>query len=513
MRDRRFLHLRQDRKKLELRLLFRFLTLLAAVVLISSVPVQARPLSANDPPVVFQSAPDISTLVDRLPYLLGYEHPMNYLVLVQITDELRPNGGFIKFVIFVRLENGTPTEIHAYDVTRIEPVGSGAFDWVKTGIRTLPPSPIEKYMGLGNWVLRDANWWGDFRNSAAQIVHFWEEAGFDPVDGVIAVNDLGLSALLDVIGGIKLADGATLTGTNFKDYAIAHFYQGDQSTWSALQQNTADSLIGAFAASAVNIPRLRLPLILSAMSAQAFNHNVMAVLSDPETAEILNDLGFDGSLRSKGNTDYFYLVEADVSYSKSSPFIDHALSYTATLERDTSLTSRLEITFINRYSRALRLAFPGYYYAGERWDPQTRQFYSHEGYYGAYVRVYVPSNAQIINAAGFDTSAEFPADPSPLTVVGGYIGLESGEQQQVQIEWKQDQADVNPGNVFRLYVQRQPGLPTSELSVGIHYPVCAARSIEATPAAQQSAGMLAWTNVLDTDRIFTAHFPDGMNCS
>ena len=33
---------------------------------------------------------------------------------------------------------------------------------------TEPPHPLREYMGLGSWLLQDANWWADFPTTAAQ---------------------------------------------------------------------------------------------------------------------------------------------------------------------------------------------------------------------------------------------------------------------------------------------------------------------------------------------------------
>jgi hypothetical protein len=448
-----------------------------------------------------------------MPFFLGYERPMNYLVLIQITDELRPTGGFLRAIIFVRLENGQPTQVHPYDIQELEPPGEGSHDWVNTEFRRPPPSPFEKYMGLGNWVIRDANWWGDFRDSAQEIVDFWYRKGLDPVDGVIAVNDRALASILTAVGGITLPDGTVLNGDTFKDYAIEQFYKGERSTWFANQLAASHSLTEIFINAVAALPRLRLLSVFGSVSSLLNSHDIMiTVFDEEEIAATLNTLGFDGSLRTEDATDYVYLVASNVSYSKSSPFIHYEMTYSSTLDTQGVLNSQLDINISNHYSRDLRLGFPDFYYEGMRWNPATRQFYANEGYYGEYTRIFLLPDVVVLNVTGFDSPTEFPRDPSRLKVVGGYVGLESGETQHIQIQWQQAQVSLDEDQPFRLYFQREPGLPPPDLAVHVTYPDCAAPVSAALSPQEESPGTASWQAALDYDREFTLDLSNPAGC-
>ena len=456
---------------------------------------------------------DLGSLLEKMPLLLGFERPMNYLILIQITDELRPSGGFLRAIIYARLEKGQPTQITAYDIQTLEPPGQGSFDWTAGGIRRLPPKPIERYMGLGNWVIRDANWWGDFRDSAEEVLGFWYRYSPEPVDGIIAVNDLALAQVVDAIGGIELANGEVIDGDNFKDYVISQFYRGNQSTWLENQRAIARELTEAFMNSIASLSRLQLLPIFGMMMGLLDSHDIMVFFVDPEIAATMNQLGFDGSLRTNGVSDYVYMVASNVSYSKSSPFIEHSLAYTATIDLQGNITSQFDVNIVNHYSRDQQLAFPEFYYSGMRWNPQTRSFYSNEGYYGEYTRIYLLPDAELTSTYGFDSSTEFPSDPTPLQVVGGYIGLESNEQKQVQIRWHQTQVNLDQASLLNVYIQRQPGAPISDVSIHITYPACAASSTERAEQDSEDFATASWNDRLETDREYTVNLENWSSCN
>ena len=93
-----------------------------------------------------------------LPAALGADRPVTYLVLVQTDVELRATGGFITSAGTIRLEGGAPTALAFEKVYAAEGIGVPGPDTSTAGGYLQPPAPLSRYMGLGQWRLRDANW-------------------------------------------------------------------------------------------------------------------------------------------------------------------------------------------------------------------------------------------------------------------------------------------------------------------------------------------------------------------
>src|SRR5262249_52909007 len=115
-----------------------------------------------------------------LPQALGMRGPRAYLVLGQNERETRPTGGFIGSMGRLVLDRGALSESvfqpsYAFDTPGRAPVR--------------PPQELAKFMNAGAWYVRDANWWADFRTSAAQVERFWDADQGGSVDGVIAVDE------------------------------------------------------------------------------------------------------------------------------------------------------------------------------------------------------------------------------------------------------------------------------------------------------------------------------------
>ncbi|HBB26971.1 TPA: hypothetical protein DCZ36_00555, partial [Candidatus Gracilibacteria bacterium] len=88
------------------------------------------------------------------------------------------------------------------------------YDWKLYPYKEQPPSGLEGYSG--NFGIRDANYYPDFRDSAKKIGFFVEKAGFKSVDTMIAINQGIIIELLKKYGPVKMdAYNLTIDHTNF----------------------------------------------------------------------------------------------------------------------------------------------------------------------------------------------------------------------------------------------------------------------------------------------------------
>ncbi len=133
------------------------------------------------------------TLAKNLPSILGMDRQMNYLVLEQDRNELRPTGGLISNLQVFTFERGRLTNKTTYNVKEADKLLKGHID---------PPEAIKKYLGQNSWYLRDSNWDPDFRTAASKIEWFVENEMNQTLDGVIVID----SGIFDKINNSNVLD-------------------------------------------------------------------------------------------------------------------------------------------------------------------------------------------------------------------------------------------------------------------------------------------------------------------
>src|SRR5258706_2402473 len=122
---------------------------------------------------------------------------MNYLVVTQDKNELRPTGGLITALDVFTFERGKLTNKTIVNTKDTDKLLKGQID---------PPQALIKYLGQNNWKLADANWDPDFRTTAPKIEWFLQNEMNQPVDGVITVPSATLGSVENMLDLLKNKD-------------------------------------------------------------------------------------------------------------------------------------------------------------------------------------------------------------------------------------------------------------------------------------------------------------------
>ncbi len=147
---------------------------------------QLATLGTQLPRAINALAP-VYQLQPRLPWLFGLEQPRRYLLALQNPFELRATGGFIGLVCSLRVDQAQLT---------VESCRASETYDVPAPASIQMPAPYSRYLRLGNYYLRDANWSPDFPTTAARIQEFWKLNGQPAADGVLTVDIYALIPLL-----------------------------------------------------------------------------------------------------------------------------------------------------------------------------------------------------------------------------------------------------------------------------------------------------------------------------
>jgi len=406
------------------------------------------------------------------PSLGGFDHPRTYLVLGLNEDELRPGGGFITGVVEVRVEAGRMVTMVFRDSYAVD-------DFSKPYPN--PPEPLLAFMGIDQWVFRDANWSPDFPTAARQAIELYRPGGaVATIDGVIGVDQFAFQELVAAIGPLQVADvSEPITGANVVAYMRRAWAPSDGNLTGAwLRQRK--SFMGPLAEAARS--RIEAGTFDKIALAQTLvrlleGKHVQIFVNQPETAAILREQGWDGALhRTSG--DYLMVVDANVGYNKVSARVRQAVTYQVDLG---AAPPRGEITLV--YTNTANVNCPCVFEM--RYDPVYEQMMNR--CYWDYLRVYVPSSARLDDATPIPipASALWRKMPDPGAVVaraadeGGFLSLQvpmvlpttalQTRRYSLTLADNVVQWDKNRGQ-YNLYVQKQAGAPEYPVSVSVQIP-------------------------------------------
>ncbi|GEM_PF-7114736 len=388
---------------------------------------------------------------------LGMQGPRTYLLLGQNNAELRATGGFIGSFGSITIDRGA--------VAKLEYGSSYAAD---QGVATPPPpDPLARYMGLGGWYLRDANWWPDFPASAAQVEQAWRRAGHGPVDGVIAFDMVTVDALLQSVGSLEVAGYGSVTAGNFDWVAAEQLYSRAALASASSFHEAKGAFLGATSRALVDrittMPPARLLALTPQLATLLAEKHLLVAFKEPRLVEVANRAGWDGSIPAVDG-DSLLVVDSTVSYGDSYSYVKVQDSLSLAVSDDGGQTHDLVLDYNNIYPHGLPPWVPSEMVGGDSFDPVLGKLVRTPGFWGDWLRIYLPLDARSISLDGL-------TDPAPLqwefgrTVVAGYLPLAPGENRRVQVHYvigigqKEERADHS------LYLQKQAGVACRPITI------------------------------------------------
>ena len=386
----------------------------------------------------------------RLPWLLGLDAPRRFVVISQNPFELRPTGGFIGIVCVVEVADARP---------RVEGCQPSESYNVASPNGDAMPLPYTQYLQLGNWYLRDANWYPDFPTSARTFQDFWALNNQPAADGVIAVDPFTFVPLLDAIGPLSLADGTTMTANEVVDVIHTMYY--DEGTYR--DKRRLGDLLPAMLDRMVNADLQTLPRLTEALRTTVSERHLLGYVDDAPLQSVLARHNWDGGIRANDG-DVLRIVDADVGYGKVNAFVERLSHYDVALDPNGApVTATLTLTYTNTYS-PWNEATTTQEVNGQCTDPVSQELKRDPGCYANYMRVYVPQGSQLLGGLGLEQLYGV-TQTYGRTVFGGYLRVNAGEQAVVQFRYL-----LPPVTHGRLTIEKQPGTVADPFLVTVHTP-------------------------------------------
>ncbi len=183
-----------------------------------------------------------SRAVRLLPSMLGADGPRTYLMLFQNNAEVRATGGIPGAFATIRADHGRVTIGRQGDAATI-----GRFTSPPLRLTAEERSLFTSKLGI---FPQDVNFTPDFPRSAALVKAMWEAHGNPQVDGVLSVDPVALSYVLNGTGPVRLADGTSLTaGTAVRRLlSSVYLHIADPQQQNAYFASVARHVFSAFSA-------------------------------------------------------------------------------------------------------------------------------------------------------------------------------------------------------------------------------------------------------------------------
>jgi hypothetical protein len=325
------------------------------------------------------------TILQALPNIVG-TGTHRYLILLTNPGEERGGGGFIGAVGTVVFEDGQLASSNFMD--------SQFSDALVTNIPA--PPPIHEITGT-NLVLSDSNWSPNFPTSAALAAEFYTRATGLPVDGVINVDPIALSYVLQVVGSVQVppypqvvSSGNSLLELN---YIINSARPGDPG--KAYLAPFGHAVIDA----ALRTPRSLWVALAAALERGAAEKHVVLEFDDSQLERLVVNSGIGGVLQRTPSGDALLVADSNLSGTKGDLFVTRHYDLHVSVDSNGSVQDRLTLTYHDPI---------------ETTPANAALLVNAGGLYEDYIRVYLPASASFddlqVGTNGGPAQSQSPED-------------------------------------------------------------------------------------------------------
>lgn len=385
--------------------------------------------------------------LDTAQWLLGFKQPATYLLLVQDADELRPTGGFMGNFGVVTLDQGVVGEF-VFDNTAALDNEANSKKLITT------PAPYNEWWILPyRWGLRDVNLTPDFPDTAKMAQDLLkQELGVENVTGVIALGPGVIRRALELTGPIKVFSPGlyddTVTAENFQK--LIHYYQvgRDFEKGERERKKFTRLLAEELLKKVQQLPKGKLVQFGKDLVTSLNQKDLLLNFNNSQAQSWLDEAGWSGRVlrdlsANGGSSDYFYLVETNMSSNKTNSFVQHKALDTVQISSSGTVNHSVNLTY--NYA-----TIP---------PPDSPEAGPEPGYYSI-TRYYLPSGSNVRTRQAFDTLYSVN-EQYGKSVWGQTMTVLPGQVRTATFGWDApSNSGISPaGNnmLYRLTLQRQPG--------------------------------------------------------
>lgn len=361
-----------------------------------------------------------------------------YLILFENNNELRPTGGFISAYGVLTISHGFPTGLDFYDVY-------GAID--EHEYIDPPYYPMQELLWsetYGGYTFRDANYFIDFEDSAAELIKFYQITNPDAqINGIISVDFSTLEDLVGLYepiqaGDLSLAKNNLFETLEAKVSDIDRHSEEEISGRKDIMKDIIKQLVKKIIASPLSIRKLSDTIV------QNLNEkHIILWFEDDFMKNKVSTLGWADKMPVSGiSSDLLAVNEANLGGMKNDRYISRNVKYEVDIQEDQILCT---------------LTIDMDHFGGDN-IPLS-------GNYKGYMRAYIPSQATLISGAD-ETHTETYDD---YRAFGDIVKLEIGENKTLTYAYSLPIEMVSDGT-YTLNLIKQPGTEADHYEIIIHAP-------------------------------------------
>ena len=347
-----------------------------------------------------------------------------------------------------------------------------------------PPAPwqLQQYMNASILMLRDANWYTNFPTTAQWVEFLYAYSHPGPAQGVIAIDQQALVAVLSVVGPLQVEGfDAPVTAQNAitlmraaKTVPSAEFgaTNGDRKAFINV---TFDALMKKLLAGR-DISWVDLAQTMRNLLDQ---HHILIEIDDPAAEELLARRGWDGALRP-GAGDFLMAVDSNIGFNKTNAKVERSLAYKVDLSDLSAPRSHLTVSHTNLATSE---------HPCQQWDPaqnSDQNKYPIDRCYYDYLRVYMPMGTDLLGATphavtGVLLGQDVPPRVDPLDekikgvqAFGTFLLVPGGGTLETGFDFGLPPSILSPlpgtGQwLYQLKIQKQPGTLAEKLQLSLQF--------------------------------------------
>jgi hypothetical protein len=224
-------------------------------------------------------------VTDLAPAMLGADGDRRYLLMFQNNAEVRSAGGIPGALALVTTGDGS-FSLSTQDSAR-------AFPRLAEPALPLDPQTAGLYGTITGRYMQDVTLTPEFPQAAPLAAEMWRLKHGDAVDGVISIDPVALSYLLEATGPITLATGDVLRSEDAVDLLLHDVYlrYPDSEVQDAVFASVAESVFSAISSGDVEPAAL-----VSALGRAAEERRILIWSSRADEQTTLDGTTFQGSL-------------------------------------------------------------------------------------------------------------------------------------------------------------------------------------------------------------------------
>jgi Protein of unknown function (DUF4012) len=390
-------------------------TLTVITPLVHTMSIDAKGLSLNALPISVKERQLITSILPLLPILdsslaqkqqwinmvgwfLGIDSPRAFLIEPMDSSELRATGGFTGQFTDLTLNGGHMGPVKFSNIGKYEESlpDSTPDPIVYAKVNgQYAPAPYSNWWPVANFGLRDANLSADFPTSARIAMDRYNYEFGNHVDGVIIFTPTLIQQVLHVTGPITIpAYGETITEQNLQ--ARLHYYQLDnkgirreeitekvedpQVARKLFTQRVTTTLLSSVTHLSIN----KLLPMANEMLQSMKTKDLQIYVTNSQLEALIGKYGSTASLDRSTTHDGLFIVQSNLSASKASQYVATSIKDTIALDSKGGATHNLQMTL-------------DYQQRGDVYGLDT---------YRDYIRIYTPTNSQLISGNGFDQNGK-----------------------------------------------------------------------------------------------------------